>query len=83
MCGVNLGNCFEKLQQLVCSRSSEFSPYREKVAEELLLCEVMVQYTGSKHNEKHLFMRVPCSSEKLLSLRGSRRQTSSTFRLSI
>jgi hypothetical protein len=25
-------------------QGSEFSPYREKVAEELLLCEVMVQY---------------------------------------
>jgi hypothetical protein len=34
--GINLGKgCFEKLQQLV-SRSSDFSPYREKVAEELL-----------------------------------------------
>jgi hypothetical protein len=39
--GIGLGiGCFEKLP--VCS-SSEFDPYREKVAEEMLLCEVIVQ----------------------------------------
>jgi hypothetical protein len=43
MGGIDLGKgCFEKLK-LGCS-SSEFDPYREKVAEEMLLCEVIVQY---------------------------------------
>jgi hypothetical protein len=32
--GLNLSKVALKLQQLVRSRSSEFSPYREKVAEE-------------------------------------------------
>jgi hypothetical protein len=45
--------CFEKLQSLVGS-SSEFDPYREKVAEEMLLCEVIVQYKICiKHHQKH------------------------------
>jgi hypothetical protein len=43
--GIDLGEgCFEKLQSLVSSSSSEFDPYRSKVAEEMLLCEVIVQY---------------------------------------
>jgi hypothetical protein len=33
----------EKLQILVGS-SSDFDPYRSKVAEEMLLCEVIVQF---------------------------------------
>jgi hypothetical protein len=32
-------------------QGSEFSPYREKVAEELLLCEVMVQSEMKRYNE--------------------------------
>jgi hypothetical protein len=37
----------EKLQSLVGS-SSEFDPYRSKVAEEMLLCEVIVHSTYAK-----------------------------------
>jgi hypothetical protein len=59
--GIDLGKgCFEKLQSLVGS-SSESDPY-EKVAEEMLLCEVIVQrrYVQSTIISI-LLMRVPCS----------------------
>jgi hypothetical protein len=50
--GALVSDCFEKLQSLVGS-SSEFDPYRSKVAEEMLLCEVIVQYSICiKHFQK-------------------------------
>jgi hypothetical protein len=37
---------------LVGSSSSEFRPISPEVAEEMLLCEVIVQYNIYKHHEK-------------------------------
>jgi hypothetical protein len=44
--GIDLGGCFE-LQSLVSS--SEFDPYRSKVAEEMLLCESSFDEDMLKH----------------------------------
>jgi hypothetical protein len=54
-------------------------PYREKVAEEMLLCEVIIRRICIKHYEKHCLMRVPCSRIEA-SLHGSCRQTASIFK---
>jgi hypothetical protein len=70
-----------KLQSLVGS-SSEFDPYRSKVAEEMLLCEVIVQYRICiKHYRSNLLMRVPCSrTARLLSLARQLPTTASIFK---
>jgi hypothetical protein len=48
--GIDLDKgCFEA-SSLVAS--SGFDPYREKVAEEMLLCEVIVQFKICKHYEE-------------------------------
>jgi hypothetical protein len=76
--GIDLGiGCFEKLP-VVCS--SEFDPYRSKVAEEMLLCEVIVQYRICL--QKVLLMRVLCSrtARSFFLWRGSCRQTASIFK---
>jgi hypothetical protein len=67
--GIDLGEgCFEKLQSLVVS-SSNFDPYRSKVAEEMLLCEVIVQFAYAKSTMRsNLLMRVHAAGLKLLSL---------------
>jgi hypothetical protein len=66
--GIDLGEgCFEKLQSLVVS-SSNFDPYRSKVAEEMLLCEVIVQWICKKHYEKQSAYEGACSRTALLSL---------------
>jgi hypothetical protein len=53
MRALNHGKLFEKLQSLVASSSSESDPYRSKVAEEMLLCEVIVQRSTIKHLKKN------------------------------
>jgi hypothetical protein len=57
-----------KLQGLVAS--SEFDPYREKVAEEMLLCEIIVQQRiCQKHYDEAAYEgAVQQDCEKLLSL---------------
>jgi hypothetical protein len=77
--GIDLGiGCFEKLQSLVSS--SESDPYRSKVAEEMLLCEVIIAHISESTMEA-IFMRVPLQQrEASISLRGSCRQTVSIFK---
>jgi hypothetical protein len=39
-------------KSLVAAAAVNFDPYRLKVAEEMLLCEVIVQYNIYKHHDK-------------------------------
>jgi hypothetical protein len=73
MGGIDLGiGCFEKLQSWLSAGSST---HRSKVAEEMLLCEVIVQRRiCPKHHQKDSLMRRAAGlREKLLC--GSCRQT--------
>jgi hypothetical protein len=68
---------------LVGSSSSEFDPYRSKVAEEMLLCEVIVQICRKKrHLREEIYGEgaVQQDGEKFISRRGSCRQTASIFK---
>jgi hypothetical protein len=61
--------------------SSRFDPYREKVAEEMLLCEVMVQLEPALHDEASAY-EVPCSRtvRSFYLCRGSCRRTALIFK---
>jgi hypothetical protein len=62
-------------------QQQQFDPYREKVAEEMLLCEIIVQHNICQQKRKNLLMRCCAAGlRELPSLRGSCRQTASIFK---
>jgi hypothetical protein len=71
---------FDGLRRLV--GNSEFDPYREKVNEEMLLCETVHGWDTQKCTDANNLLMVPCSlGFANFELARRRRQPSSTFKL--